>query len=504
MAGTIKRSAIPASGYFYQTLVGIRALCDWLDDPSLFEWVKFEADDLKSAQGLDDVVIKRRDGRLELKQVKFTVDAFDEANTLSLAWLTNRSGQKGKSLLEKWSAAAFPQGLDNVADIRLITNRRLDAEFDSWLLDNKLHLPALPATTRAQIELHVGGAQNAKALFDRFVFAHSFFGLESLERVIVAALENRHTDHAGWLALYRAAVDWSIHKNSPAPDGRITLDLLRSIISQRRPRPLDQEFQIPNGYLPPDSEFAKTFIDKAEQGDWDARVLWGSPGQGKSTFLSYVCKRLRERGSPVVRHHYFLNMHDSSDRFNPARVAGSLMVQMRSLGVEGLANLSDHPENLREWFSACGEAYVKKSKRLIVVVDGLDHVWRENDEEIAPLKSLFDQLLPLPANATLIIGTQRVDERQLPVRLNRFLAPEHWIELPRMRLPSIHSWIKAQHDAGTFKTEDESLPTNQLSELATAFERASDGHPLVLTYTFLALIGQTHVMTARVIDESTP
>jgi len=29
----IKRTAIPASGYLYQTLVGIRLLCDWLSNP---------------------------------------------------------------------------------------------------------------------------------------------------------------------------------------------------------------------------------------------------------------------------------------------------------------------------------------------------------------------------------------------------------------------------------------------------------------------------------------
>lgn len=504
MASTIKRSAIPASGYSYQTLAGIQVLCDWLDDPNLFEWVKFEADDLKSAQGLDDIVLQRRDGQLELKQVKFTVDPFDEANALSLGWLTNRTGKKGKSLLEKWSTATFSQDLSRVADLRLITNRRPDAQFASWLLGNKLQLAALPTSMRAQIETHVGGVQRAVDFFDRFIFEHSFFGLESLERTIVAALEERHTDHAGWLALYRAAVDWSIHKNCPAPNGRITLDLVRSTISQRRPRPLDQEFRIPNGYLPPDADFADRFIDEAEHGSWGARVLWGSPGQGKSTFLSYACKRLKERGSPVIRHHYFLDLQDSSDRFNPGRVADSLMAQMRSLGVDGLNHLGDHPENLRQWFAACGKAYESESKRFIVVVDGLDHVWRENDEEIGPLKSLFDQLLPLPANTTLIVGTQRVDEKQLPARLNTHLRLEYWIELPRMRLPSIHAWIVAQHDAGTFQIEAVSAPANKLSELAIAFERCSDGHPLVLTYTFLALIHQNQALTARLVDESTP
>ena len=83
----IKRTAIPASGYIYQTLVGIRLLCDWLSNPALYEWVQFEADDQEDARGLDDIVASRPDGLLELVQVKFTVDPFDPANALSWPWL---------------------------------------------------------------------------------------------------------------------------------------------------------------------------------------------------------------------------------------------------------------------------------------------------------------------------------------------------------------------------------------------------------------------------------
>jgi len=56
MNGFIKRTAIPLRGYVYQNLVGLGLLCDWLDDPSLYQWVKFEADDGQIAQGLDDIV----------------------------------------------------------------------------------------------------------------------------------------------------------------------------------------------------------------------------------------------------------------------------------------------------------------------------------------------------------------------------------------------------------------------------------------------------------------
>ena len=500
----IKRTAIPASGYLYQTLVGIRLLCDWLSNPALYEWVQFEADDQEDARGLDDVVAQRPDGLLELVQVKFTVDPFDPANALSWSWLLQRKGTKGKSLLEKWSDAAFRVGVDRLGKVGLITNRRPDAGFASQLLDAKVDLAALPEALQEEVAEHVGGALNATLFFDRFEFSHSYAGYETLDRHVSAELESRHTDHQGWLALYRQAIDWSIRRDSPAPDGRITLEVLRATISERQPRPLDQEFRIPTGYLPPDPKFADTFIDESESGVWNFRVLWGSPGQGKSTFLSYLCRRMTERGLPFVRHHYFLDIQDPSDRLSLKSVARSLIVQMQATDALALPPAGDQAEDLRKWLTAYGDAYALSGKRFVVVIDGLDHVWRENAEMIEPLESLFAQLLPLPANTSLILGTQRVDAAQLPARLNRYAEQEHWVELPRMRLSSVRAWLDAQQAAGTFQLDSLTPRIDQLAELSLAFERVSEGHPLVLTYTFFALVRISPVLAAQRVNEHRP
>lgn len=500
----IKRTAIPASGYLYQTLVGIRLLCDWLSNPALYDWVQFEADDQEDARGLDDVVAQRPDGLLELVQVKFTVDPFDPANALSWSWLLQRKGTKGKSLLEKWSAAALRVGLDRLGKVGLTTNRRPDVGFASQLLDAKVDLAALPEALRDEVAEHVGSAPNAALFFDRFEFSHSYAGYETLDRHLSAELESRHTDHQGWLALYRQAIDWSIRRDSPAPDGRITLEVLRATISERQPRPLDQDFRIPTGYLPPDPEFADTFIEEAASGVWNFRILWGSPGQGKSTFLSYLCRRMTERGLPFVRHHYFLDLQDPADRFSLKSVARSLIVQMEAIDAVALPPAGNQAEDLRKWLTAYGDAYAASGKRFFVVIDGLDHVWRENAEMIEPLESLFAQLLPLPVNTSLILGTQRVDPAQLPDRLNRYAEQEHWVELPRMRLSSVRAWLDAQQVAGTFQLESVTPQLDQLAELSLAFERVSEGHPLVLTYTYLALVRISPVLAARRVDEHTP
>lgn len=502
----IKRTAIPASGYIYQTLVGIRLLCDWLSNPALYDWVQFEADDQEDAKGLDDIVAQRPDGLLELVQVKFTVDPFEPKNALSWSWLLQRKGTKGKSLLEKWSAAAFRIGLDRLGKVSLTTNRRPDASFSSQLYGTKVDLTVLPEALRDEVAEHVGGASNATLFFDRFEFSHSYEGYETLDRHVSAELERRHTDHQGWLALYRQAIDWSIRRNSPSPDGLITLEVLRATISERQPRPLDQNFRIPTGYLPPDPEFADAFVEEVASGSWNIRILWGSPGQGKSTFLSYLCSRMTEYGLPFVRHHYFLDLQDPSDRFSLKSVAHSLIAQMQAADPVVLPPVGSQPEDLRTWLTAYGDAYAAIGKRFVVIIDGLDHVWRENAEIIEPLESLFAQLLPLPANTSLILGTQRVEPAQLPARLNRYTEQEHWVELPRMRLSSIRAWLDAQFVASTFRLESVSVTQqpDQLAELSLAFEHITEGHPLVLTYTYLALIQLSPVLTARRIYEHTP
>ena len=500
----IKRTAIPASGYLYQTLVGIRLLCDWLSNPALYSWVQFEADDQEDAKGLDDIVALRTDGLLELNQVKFTVDPFDSSNALCWSWLLQRKGAKGTSLLEKWSAAAFRVGLDSLGKVGLTTNRRPDASFASQLHEAKLDLAALPEALRGEVEGHVGGASKAALFFSRFEFSHSYAGYESLERHVSDELESRHTDHQGWLALSRQAIDWSTRRNSPAPDGRITLEVLRATISERQPRPLNQEYRIPDGYLPPDPDFADTFITEAALGVWNLRILWGSPGQGKSTFLSYLCRRMVERGLPFVRHHYFLSLQDSSDRFSLKGVARSLIAQMQATDAVVMPPESSQAENLREWLAAYGKAYAASGKPFVVVIDGLDHVWRENAEIVEPLEALFAHLLPLPANTSLILGTQRVDLAQLPARLKRYAEQEQWVELPRMNLSSIRAWLDAQHTAGTFHLGGSAPNIVQVAELALAFERISAGHPLVLTYTYLALSRASPILTVKRVDEHTP
>lgn len=504
MNSSFKASAIPAAGYGYQTMAGFRVLADWLEDPGRYEWVVFEATEV-GARGLDDIIAKRADGRMELTQVKFTVDAFDDANALTWDWLLSQRGVRGTSLLQKWAKAILDVGLRSVAYAGLLTNRRPDAGFASHLAHGQVDYSRLGAQLREQIEDQIGGELAARQFFGLFRFEHSYAGFESLERNVFDTLVPQHTDRFGWLNLFRHGHDWAIRKNSPPPDGRITIATLRGVISAKRPRVLNQEFRIPQDYRPPDLEFAESLVKGLKQPGSALEILWGSPGQGKSTFLSYLCERMREETQPIIRHHYFVELADTSERLSAATAANSLIWQIQTEFPEVPLVTGTDGEHLRACITECGEFFATQGKPFIVVIDGLDHVWRENDEDTRPLDDLFRHLLPLPPNVKLVVGTQKVDQKRLPGRLVEYAKEDSWTPLPLMDLSAVLHWLRAQHRAASFEVPGRDV-ANALTDLAKAFVSVSGGHPLVLTYVFERLASDDRVLTPSAVREadSTP
>ena len=109
MSEEIKGTATPAAGYVYQTRQGLLALCEWLDAPSRYARVKFECDDEAEAPtGLDDIVIERSDGLVDLKQVKFTPNP--DAYPLCWEWLLEKSGVGADSKLSHRADPNLSQG----------------------------------------------------------------------------------------------------------------------------------------------------------------------------------------------------------------------------------------------------------------------------------------------------------------------------------------------------------------------------------------------------------
>jgi hypothetical protein len=319
----IKSAAIIRSGFEYQDLIGIEILIEYFRDPNKYEWVSLEAEN-SEAKYLDDVVAARRDGLFEYTQVKFTVDP--DVYPLDWDWLLAKEG-KGSSLLQKWCLSLLHLG--NIHSAQLKTNRRPVEAFARVLRNGRVDLNLVDAVMRSVIEKELGGPIPASSFFKRFEFVHSLQLSEALEAKLKGVLIPSDTNMSGWLQLRDQARRWAINKNSPEPDGRIRHQHLVQIITKRRPQPIPQNFEIPGVYCIPDDSFHEDFLKRIRNPETPVSVLWGTPGRGKSTYLSVLVDLLTKSKYPVIRHHYFLSLNDNtSDRISFSDIASSLMDQI--------------------------------------------------------------------------------------------------------------------------------------------------------------------------------
>ncbi|WP_185735829.1 NACHT domain-containing protein [Burkholderia cepacia] len=482
MSAEVKTTAIPAAGYVYQTMQGVNLLCDWLDSPTRYIRVRFECDeDAVAPQGLDDLVAERPDGRVDLWQVKFTPSP--DRHALGWDWLLDKPGKAGgnsRSNLRKWFDAFQAIEPTRVGEIRLLTNRVPDLVVEDCLVGgNFIDYTRAPADVRIKVEQELNGPANAEWFFKALEVRHSDKGFASIDAHVTDRLR-RYATVEGTETLKNRAVHWSIEKNQPAPDGWITLDLLKATLKVVAPEPLPENFVIPPGYRVPDNAFYLSFIAAIEASPREPIVLVGPPGRGKSTFLSKVCEFLQKKRIPFVRHHYYLSQTDRTlDRHTSFVVEESLLAQVRDFHGE----VAVHDRTLRAALAACAAYYKEQGKVFVVVLDGLDHVWRNQGHDKRPLDEVFNQVLPAVENLVVVVGSQPVDDDQLPSRLLTEAPRTTWRELPTMSGDAVLQYLRRELSQGRLKMDIKGAHAEEELQTAAAEMRArTNGHPLHVIY----------------------
>lgn len=454
-------------------------------DPMLFEWVQLESDD-PSARSLDDVVAKRMDGSVEYTQVKFTVNPAE----YPLDWdylLTKKPN--GTSMLAKW-ASSFARAKENgvIHSAQLKTNRIPSPDFAACMNGTTIDLSKVPASVLALVETECGGQAQATAFFGTFAFTAGHLDLDRLESSLRDQLIPTDTDNLGWLLLREEVTRWAIHQRQPPPDGKILREHVVRLISKKRPRPMRQDFFVPEGYAPPNLTFNNTMVARVKNPKTPLTVLWGTPGRGKSTYLSYLTDKLKSEGDAVLRHHYFLTSDDSSaNRASYADIAASLYDQLFSHYAKFTTGVTDKTENLRSDLKIAASNLSRQSNRLYLIVDGLDHVYRDT-RRTDQINHLFNVLFPLPEGISLIVGTQRVADDQLPTKLLLSAENDDWIEIPRMDEVAVRRWLQMQDGSRPVAVRWYDRRSEEIDKIGAALFKISQGHPLHLIYAFENLI----------------
>ena len=489
------RTGARRSGDDYQDLVAAEALLRLLKHPSRYRWVKFEA---REAGRLDDVLVLRADGTVEASQVRYSTDPLRSGD--SWTWQKLLEQPKGRlSLIEAWHKSVAKLGETyETTEPRLVSNRRAG---DDLLLTPRGYVDRSQTgpTVLEQIQSQLG--DDSEDFLKRFRFEVDEQDLSDLDESLRGEFQALGVSAQGWLSLKEAIRSWVRGERLPTT-GEIRVDDIHYACGWRQLSPLPQNLEIPDDYTLPHPEFHDLFLQRVVQCVGSVIVLTAGPGVGKSTYLSYLVRGLRDMGQPVVRHHYSLRASgDRSERIDSQRVAESLMADIKNELGRYLGELADRnpdPLDLNDWLRQVGGQLMAEDSHLVVVVDGLDHVWRAKGSQ-EELRKLFDQLLPLPPGIVLIVGTQRVEDQQLPPSLLALEPRERWIELPRLDRKALTEWLGHHRDQMPAMPSEDSRDW-QLSQLATSLYSRTGGHPLLNRYVVERVTGKGERLTTDSIE----
>ena len=489
------RTGARRSGDDYQDLVAAEALLRLLRHPLRYRWVKFEA---REAGRLDDVLVLRADGTVEASQVRYSTDALDSDDPWTWQKLLEQSNGR-PSLIEVWhQSVAKLDELYERTEPRLVSNRRAGADF---LLTQGGYVDCSQTAPSVLEQIHSQLGEDGKDFLNRFRFEVDEQDLSDLDESLWREFQTLGVSAQGWLSLKEAIRSWVRGERLPST-GEIRVDDIRYACGWRQLSPLPQNLEIPDDYTLPQPEFHDLFLQRVAQCVGSVIILTAGPGVGKSTYLSYLVRELRDMGQPVVRHHYSLRASgDRSERLDSQRVAESLMADIKNeLGryLEELAVHSPNPLDLNDWLRQVGRQLMAEKSHLVVVVDGLDHVWRAQGSQ-EELRKLFDQLLPLPPGIVLVVGTQRVEDQQLPPSLLALEPRERWIELPRLDREALRQWLSHHRDQMPAMPSEDSHDW-QLSQLATSLYSRTGGHPLLNRYVLERVTGKGERLTIDSIE----
>jgi hypothetical protein len=483
----IKPSQLTRVGYAYQDLVCISTLINWFHDPEKYQWMSIEGNQgLDHVKSLDDVICFTASGEYELYQVKFTIDSERDDLRLDFDWLLKKKN-KGTSLIEKWSSDIEKFGSSNtIAIAKLITNRIPDQVLSNCLKDKKIDYTLVPEDIKSKISTQLGSEEKAIIFFEFLIFEHSQKEIDDLELQLRDSLIPDHANEESWLQLLKTVARWASRRREPAPDGKIYLKHIHEILSLGSRRTISQFFEIPGGYKPPTEEFYNEILNTTANPG--CHVISGLPGMGKSTFLSFLTDQLIQSKTPVIRHHYYLSPQFIGDRIAFNNAAQSLQSQIKTLYPTDFDSDNLDPHQLETWITKAVDKAAENNKTLVIIIDGLDHVYRERSD-ISQLEHLVNRITPFKENICLLFGTQPISDEHLPNSLLRSAPREHtWINIPRMGLDAIKSRLDfiATNDE-TKLVGDEAHNVSVLIEISQALLDISHGYPLHIIYSLNSL-----------------
>jgi len=229
----------------------------------------------------------------------------------------------------------------------------------------------------------------------------------------------------------------------------------------------NHEFQVSELYQPV-KENVNTLSKLIDSTNKGYIGVFGTPGSGKSTFLSDF---LRSRNERVILYYSYVPFSNSNhDRGEAENFFNDIIL---SFNREGFTNISSHGTSVSElksvfleYMELLNKDYLENGVKTIILIDGLDHIEREQN----PQNSLLNHLLSpenIPEGIIFILGSQT--ENIIPINIQTSIKTnDKKLSMSLLTRENVHNISSTLSYASDSQKE-------KIFSL-------SSGHPLALNY----------------------
>jgi hypothetical protein len=203
-------------------------------------------------------------------------------------------------------------------------------------------------------------------------------------------------------------------------------------------------------------------------------ALIGTPGSGKSTTLTQTFRY--RKGFRIIRYYAFVRDDTRLGRGESLNFLHDLVLALRQHGVYGQSQIFSESrevllESLESQLAELGSKWPHDGIRTLILVDGLDHIEREQ----SPERSLLEDFPPpdaIPDGVLFLLGTQKIDLTCLSPRIKAQLNEERRTLVMR---PLSRQAVFSIIESAPLQLTLEHAQKEKISLL-------SEGHPLALNY----------------------
>ena len=286
---------------------------------------------------------------------------------------------------------------------------------------------------------------------------------------------------AGYASLESSAKEWAAKRDLPRLGGFIHIDDVRLAAHWAIPRGFNQRFEIPPDFVPVRGGLVEQLIANFTDVRGGVKVVFGSPGAGKSTFLSDLFDKVGQRGIVCVRHHYFLQSKDPDRirRLTCDRASEAVLHELSRLIPDVLPIMNPQAGAFGKILRDSATSLASQGKTLVLLVDGLDEVIREAD--VFELRDSLTRSLPPVPGLWLLFGTRPFGEQQVAALIERETSEGDWIEVPRfLGYEECRRLLE-------LNVKDIQISEYNLDDFTKKFLQSTQGHPLHARYMIEAL-----------------